>query len=142
MRERHVGIDETKGRYADVTLERCTRCRRLWLSYTVEYEAISNSGRWAMAPIAEADAALTPEAAVRYIESADSFVFGGSYFGHAGKRGSGRIAHWLWSETHWQLGTDVQPPDAPTKPPHIENQVGYDFASVQIVSTHRRLWQT
>lgn len=96
MTERQVGIDETAGRYADVTLERCTRCWRLWLGYAVECEAISASGRWAMAPIGDTDTAtMTPEAAVRFIEAAPWHVHGGSYFGHAGKRGSGRFAHWL-----------------------------------------------
>lgn len=36
---RLVGVDETEGRYADVTLMRCANCNRLWLRYQLEYEA-------------------------------------------------------------------------------------------------------
>ncbi|MCA0358927.1 MAG: hypothetical protein LCH78_19110 [Proteobacteria bacterium] len=33
-----LGCDETEGRFADVTLNRCRACHRLWLRYLVEYE--------------------------------------------------------------------------------------------------------
>ncbi len=90
--DRDLGRDETEGRYADVDLIRCTRCRRLWLHYQVEYEAISRSGRWAEAPIDSITAAtITPTAASEFLHSADWYVFGGSYYGHAGKRGRGRL---------------------------------------------------
>jgi hypothetical protein len=90
--ERYVGCDETDGRYADVTLTRCSRCRRLWLGYAVEYEGFSNSGRWCEAVIDDATAAtMTPEAAPGFLAAAPWHVYGGSYFGHAGKRGSGAM---------------------------------------------------
>jgi hypothetical protein len=90
--ERDVGIDETEGRFADVDLVRCTRCRRLWLRYAVEYEAFTASGRWAKAVIDEPTAAkMTPEEAPGYIASAPFRIVGGSYFGTA-KRGKGPVA--------------------------------------------------
>ncbi len=45
---RDVGVDETEGKFADVSVRRCDRCGRLWLCYFVEYEAFTASGRWAM----------------------------------------------------------------------------------------------
>jgi hypothetical protein len=68
IRERHVGRDETDGRFTDVDVIRYARCRRLWLKYLVEYEAFSRSGRWAEALIDEGAAAtMTPEAAPEFI---------------------------------------------------------------------------
>jgi len=91
--ERQVGRDETEGRFADLTLRRCSRCRRLWLRYQVEYEAFTASGRWVEAPIDEATAiTLTPEAAPGFLDRAEFYIYGGSYFGHAGRRSSGPIA--------------------------------------------------
>lgn len=91
--ERVVGIDETHGRFAAVTLVRCTRCQRLWLSYHVEYEAFTASGRWGAAVIDEATAeSMTPEGAAGFIDRAEWNVRGGSYFRHgSSRRGSGPI---------------------------------------------------
>lgn len=78
---RDVGCDETEGRFADVTLNRCRTCGRLWLRYLVEYEAFSRSGRWARGLIDEATAAaITPQAAVAHLDSLDRYLYGGSYF--------------------------------------------------------------
>jgi hypothetical protein len=91
---RVVGVDETDGRFAYVTLERCTRCQQLWVRYLVEYEALSMSGRWALAPIDEALAAtMTPEQAAGLIADAKFNIRGGSYFGGKVTRGRGPI-HW------------------------------------------------
>jgi hypothetical protein len=91
---RSIGVDETEGRYADVTLCTCPRCRRTWLRYQLEYEAFTASGRWCMAPIDAALAArITPETAAAALAAAEWHIYGGSYFDHAGKRGRGRI-HW------------------------------------------------
>ena len=90
--ERDLGVDPTEGRYADVSLIRCARCRRLWLRYQYEFEAFSRSGRWAEAPIDEKDAAtITPEAAAEFIHVAEWHLFSGSYWGHSGKRGKGPL---------------------------------------------------
>jgi hypothetical protein len=90
---RFLGVDETDGRFADVILSRCPRCSRTWIRYQ-EYEAFTGSGRWAMAPIGvTAVAAVTPETAAALIAGAEWHIFGGSYFGHAGKRGRGQV-HW------------------------------------------------
>jgi hypothetical protein len=90
--KRYIGCDETSGRFADVTLLRCSRCRRLWLRYAVEYEAFSRSGRWAEAPIGEKEAeTMTPEAAAAFFDHAEFYIYGGSRYGHSGRRGSGPL---------------------------------------------------
>jgi hypothetical protein len=91
-RERDIGQDATDGRYADVESVRCTRCGRLWVKYFVEYEAFTGSGRWCEAPIDEALALVIGAAEVpAYLEAAPWFIHGGSYWGHAGKRGTGKL---------------------------------------------------
>lgn len=90
--EQFVGVDKTDGRFADVTLRRCPRCGRLWLRYQVEYEAFTSSGRWAEAPIGDDTAAtITPETAAAFLDRAPFHIFGGSFWGHDGRRGRGRL---------------------------------------------------
>jgi hypothetical protein len=87
-----VGVDTTKGRYGSVSIERCSRCRRAWLGYFVEYEGFSHSGRWFRAIVSDEEAArVTPEMAAGLIAAQPWHIYGGSYFGHAGKRGVGRV---------------------------------------------------
>jgi hypothetical protein len=85
---RDVGRDETEGRFADVTLNRCRTCGRTWLRYLVEYEAFSRSGRWARGLISEADAnTITSETAVAHLNGLEWYLYGGSYFdGISGRR--------------------------------------------------------
>lgn len=89
---RDLGQDTTQGRYAEATVVQCTQCGRLWLRYSLEYEAFSRSGRWAQGPIDNATAAtITAAAASEFFHRAEWYVFGGSYYGHTGKRGRGRL---------------------------------------------------
>jgi hypothetical protein len=89
---RNVGVDETKGRFADVTVEKCLSCGRLWLRYFVEYEGFSQSGRWYMGVISEEVAgSVVPETALGVLEGLEWHVYGGSYFKTAGRRGTGRL---------------------------------------------------
>lgn len=95
--ERYLGTDKTNGRYADVELHRCRLCRRLWLRYQVEYEAFSRSGRWAEGIIDDATAAtVTPEQAPRVLAKLPWHIYGGSWFGHAGRKGVGPIPDLMW----------------------------------------------
>jgi hypothetical protein len=85
--ERNIGRDEAEGRFADVTLVRCARCRRLWLRHFYEIEAFSESGRWAEALIDElAAATIRPEAAYSFIQAAPFRVIGGSFYGGESRR--------------------------------------------------------
>jgi HD domain len=90
--EKHLGWDETEGRFADVTLKRCGRCGRLWLKYLVEREFYTNAGRWGAAPIDEDDAAtMTPEAAAAFLDAAEWVIVGGGFYGHGGGRSRGPL---------------------------------------------------
>jgi hypothetical protein len=87
----YVGCDQSNGRYADVSLERCTTCVRLWVRYQVEYEGFSGSGRWARGLISADDAEkVTATTAAGYIDRLEWYLRGGSYFG-AARRSSGPI---------------------------------------------------
>jgi hypothetical protein len=89
---RYVGIDPTKGRYGDVTVETCRACRRPWLRYHVVYESFSKSGRWFRALVSDEVARhVTPESAVSAIEAAEVRFAGGSYFDSTGFRHKGSI---------------------------------------------------
>jgi hypothetical protein len=41
-----VGVDETNGRYGDVSVSTCEVCRRRWLFYFAEFEGFKGSQRW------------------------------------------------------------------------------------------------
>lgn len=76
-----VGVDDTEGRFADVTVQRCRDCERYWLRYQVEYEAFSRSGRWARGLIDRPTLKLiAPEAAVGHLHGLDAYLYGGSRF--------------------------------------------------------------
>jgi len=87
-----IGIDPTEGRFAEVTLERCRTCERLWVRYLVEHEGFSRSGRWARGLISETTAAaLKPEDAEPHLRALSSYLYGGSYFDGQWRRRSGRM---------------------------------------------------
>lgn len=87
-----LGIDDTNGRFGEVSVETCKACGRKWLHYLVEYEALSNSGRWYRGLVtAEMLRGLKPESAVALLESLPWHFYGGSYFQTTGRKGSGRV---------------------------------------------------
>ncbi len=87
-----VGVDPTGGRYGDVSIRICRACGRRWLLYRVEYEGFTGSGRWYMGVLPEGtDAAVRPDAAVALLESLPWHVYGGSYWGTSGRRGTGPL---------------------------------------------------
>jgi hypothetical protein len=86
-----IGVDETHGRYGEVTLRRCKRCGRLWLRYHVEYEAFTASGRTFMGLISLPRARrLRAAEAAAYLQRLPWHLYAGSYYGHAG-RSRGRV---------------------------------------------------
>jgi hypothetical protein len=87
-----VGIDETRGRHGEVSVETCKECGTRWLRYFVEYEAFSQSGRWYRAIVsADVLATLKPEDSVGVLEQVPWYFYGGSYFRTSGDRGSGPL---------------------------------------------------
>src|SRR3954466_9628779 len=87
-----IGVDETLGRFAEVTVETCKRCGALWLRYFYEIEAFSESGRWYRGLVtAEALQGLTPERAPAVLSALSWHFYGGSYYQTTGQRGKGAI---------------------------------------------------
>ena len=92
---RSVGVDETEGRYAEVSVEECHECHLLWLRYAVEYEGFSKSGRWARGNIGRPDAAtITPEQAADHLAAGDHAYGGSRYDGVSG---------WRTGPMHWGI---------------------------------------
>jgi len=86
-----LGVDNTNGRYADVTVEQCKLCNRKWLRYFVEYESFTKSGRWYRGIVSDNDLLeITPENSIAYIEKLDWYIYGGSYFSSTGAIGKGK----------------------------------------------------
>ncbi len=80
--EQPVGIDETAGRFGEVSICRCKHCAQPWLRYFVEYEGFTASGRYFLGAISEQIAAtVTPESAPEILASLPSYWRFGSYFG-------------------------------------------------------------
>ncbi len=89
---RSVGVDETQGRFADVDLARCAVCGAVYLRYAVEYEGFSESGRWAMCMVKPGlEGVITPKVAAAVLDAAPWHIYGGSYWGHSGRRGTGAL---------------------------------------------------
>ena len=87
-----VGVDETNGRFGQVSIETCKACGARWLRYFVEYEDTPRSGRWYRGRVsAEAAAAVTPETAVTALQGLEWRFAGGSYFESLGFRSKGPV---------------------------------------------------
>lgn len=89
----HVGVDETNGRFADVSIETCKRCGRTWLRYLVEYEAVLRSGRWYRGLVTAGVAArVTPHTAAAVLRDLEWRFRGGSYFGSTSREQGGPLS--------------------------------------------------
>ncbi len=87
-----LGVDETKGRNGEVTVETCKACGSKWLRYFVEYEWYSESGRWYRGLVTpEMLQSLKPEQAPELLSSLPRYFYGGSYFRTLGREGSGPL---------------------------------------------------
>lgn|ERR1044072_5047035 len=88
-----LGVDETNGRYGEVTVETCRACGSMWLRYFVEYESFSESGRWYRGRVtAEMVESLKPEQAPELLSNLPWYFYGGSYFRTRGREGSGPVS--------------------------------------------------
>jgi hypothetical protein len=88
-----LGVDETRGRYGEVTVETCKACGSVWLRYLVEYEFFSESGRWYRGRVTpEMVESLKPEQAPELLASLPWYFYGGSYFRTLGREGSGPLS--------------------------------------------------
>jgi hypothetical protein len=87
-----LGVDETDGRFGEVTIETCKVCGRRWLRYFVEYEAFSRSGRWYRGLVTDAIACtVQPESAVDVLQSLAWRFAGGDYFDSTGFKSTGPV---------------------------------------------------
>lgn len=81
-----MGIDETNGRFGEVSLKQCKVCGQLWLHYFVEYESFTGSGRYFMGMISpEVAETISAESAVEYLNELEWHLYAGSFF--SGKKG-------------------------------------------------------
>lgn len=82
-----VGVDQTNGRFGEVSVARCKHCGQRWLHYRVEYEGFEKSGRWFRGRVTAWQARrLTPETAILRLEKMKWFFYGGSYYETDGRR--------------------------------------------------------
>lgn len=87
-----LGIDMTKNRGGEVTVETCKACGSKWLRYFVEYEAFSESGRWYRGLVTpEQLESLTPERAPELLAGLPWYFYGGSYYRTLGRKSYGPI---------------------------------------------------
>jgi hypothetical protein len=88
-----LGVDETNGRFGEVTAETCKACGARWLGYSVEYEGFSRSGRWYRGLVsADMLSGLTPSQAPAVLAGLPWYFYGGNYFETTGRRGAGPLS--------------------------------------------------
>ena len=82
-----MGVDDDHGRFADVRIDRCRWCGRLWLHYQHELEAFSRSGRWYRGVVTPEQAAgATAANALSILAKLPWHLYGGSFFDTTGHR--------------------------------------------------------
>jgi len=85
-----IGIDETNGRFGEVSIRTCRQCSARWLHYAVEYEGFTRSARWFRGLLTpELQQRVTAANAVAVLAGLPWYLFGGSYFESTGSTGSG-----------------------------------------------------
>jgi len=88
--EKFVGVE--RSHYGDVSLRTCTRCQGIWLHCLLEYEMHTGAGRYYRGLISpEVATQVTPDSAVSVLESLEWCLYGGSWFGHSGRRSAGPV---------------------------------------------------
>ncbi|MCE3074606.1 hypothetical protein [Chryseobacterium gwangjuense] len=91
-RSSELSIDQTNGRNAEVSIQQCKLCQRIWIHYFVEFVSVSQSGRWYKGIVSKKDRSqITLENAVEFLESLEWYVYGGSYFESMGEFGQGKL---------------------------------------------------
>lgn len=87
-----LGIDHTDGRNAEVSVQQCKLCQRIWIHYCIEFENAPQSERWYKGIVSKKDRPqISPENAVEFLESLDWYVYGGAFFESTGTFGQGKL---------------------------------------------------
>jgi hypothetical protein len=91
-RSSELGVDHTNGRNADVSIQQCKLCQRIWIHYFVEFENSPQSGRWYKGIVTKKNRPhITPENAVEFLESLEWYVYGGPFFENTIAFGEGKV---------------------------------------------------
>jgi hypothetical protein len=91
-RSSELGSDHTNGRNAEVSIQQCKLCQRIWIHYLVKSENPSQAERWYKGIVSKKDRPqITPENAVEFLESLEWYVYGGSYFESTGEFVRGKL---------------------------------------------------
>jgi hypothetical protein len=88
-----LGHDRRDDTLAEVSLDRCRRCSRVWLHYFVDDPRVPESSRWYRAPVTETMARdLVPQRAAALLEGLPWRLQGGAFHGRRGRRVTGPAA--------------------------------------------------
>jgi len=77
--DKYLGTDEY---YAEISLQTCKRCGRIWLRYFYENEAFTKSGRWyrGLVPDDQVES-VSAEGAREFLGKLEWYLCGGSFYG-------------------------------------------------------------
>ncbi|WP_267402836.1 MULTISPECIES: hypothetical protein [unclassified Chryseobacterium] len=91
-RTSELGTDHTHGRNAEVSIQQCKLCQRIWIHYSIKSENLPETEKWYKGIVSKKDRPqITPENAVEFLESLEWYVFGGSYFENTVEFGQGKL---------------------------------------------------
>lgn len=87
-----LGIDQAHGKNAEVSIQQCKLCQRIWIRYAFNADSTPESGKWYKGMVSKKDRPqITPENALEYIEGLEWYVYGGGFFGNTTAFGVGKI---------------------------------------------------
>lgn len=87
-----LGIDNTHGKNAEVSIQQCKLCQRIWIRYDFNADVTPESGKWYKGMVSKKDRPqITPENALEYLESLEWYVYGGGFFKNTTAFGAGKI---------------------------------------------------
>ena len=76
-----LGIDPADGRFAEVSLQRCVHCGRVWLRYFWEHAGYSHSGQWYRGLLApDLVSEISARNATHLLGTLEWHQYGGSYY--------------------------------------------------------------
>ncbi len=79
FRSSQLGTDHTGSRKAEVSIQQCKLCQRIWIVYTVPVQTGDEHGtlRWFKGIVSKKDRPhITPENALEHLESLEWYVYG------------------------------------------------------------------